>query len=319
MEAMQRLFRALQDYFLPRETNDYKPHSLRHYSALGLLLAVFLVEALLLTSPLLLSTKDSYLAAVLAPAVVELTNEKRAENNEAPLRVNALLQKAAQAKAEDMAVRGYFSHNDPDGTPPWRWFDEAGYTYSYAGENLAVNFFDSAEVAEAWMASPAHRANIVRHDFSDTGVGVARGSYEGKETVFVVQFFGTPPSAVAAPFVPDDIAVSAPPSEEPSVPVDSRVLAEAITMMPNPSFLARFAASPRATATEALIAIMLFVALALVLAVFVKFRIQHPALIRNGVALLVVISVALWFNEETSHLVVEAPDDLTASAISALR
>ena len=47
---------------------------------------------------------------------------------------------AAQAKADDMATKGYFAHTSPDGKNSWYWFKQAGYTFTYAGENLALDF-----------------------------------------------------------------------------------------------------------------------------------------------------------------------------------
>ncbi|MBI3305680.1 CAP domain-containing protein [Candidatus Nomurabacteria bacterium] len=132
------------------------------------------------------------LVSVTPSALVILTNEERAKNNLTPLLYSDLLQKAAQMKADDMAARGYFSHTTPDGEAPWYFFNRAGYQYRHAGENLAVNFFDSKEVAEAWMNSPTHRANVLKKNFTQIGIGVASGVFEGKNTVFVAEFFGTP-------------------------------------------------------------------------------------------------------------------------------
>jgi len=136
--------------------------------------------------------KTGLLGAVLPAVLNSLTNQDRAENNVALLAQNALLDKAAQLKAEDMARRGYFSHTTPEGKTPWYFLDQVGYKYSAAGENLAVNFFESKDVADAWMSSPPHRANIIRKDFTEIGIGVASGIYRGRNTVFVVQFFGRP-------------------------------------------------------------------------------------------------------------------------------
>ena len=54
-----------------------------------------------------------------------MTNQNRASANIAELKVNPLLEKAAQLKADDMATRGYFAHNTPEGLTPWHWFKEA--------------------------------------------------------------------------------------------------------------------------------------------------------------------------------------------------
>ena len=67
---------------------------------------------------------------------------------------------------------------------------KAGYAYQYAGENLAINFTSSEGVQEGWMASPSHRANIVNPRYSEIGIGVLTGQFEGYESTIVVQMFG---------------------------------------------------------------------------------------------------------------------------------
>ena len=137
-------------------------------------------------------SSDWLVSTVLPSTVVKLTNDERSSLSEAPLTRSAVLDTAAQMKADDMVKNQYFSHFAPDGTSPWHWFDKAGYTYAYAGENLAIHFTDSSEVVKAWMNSPKHRENIVNDHYTQIGVGTAKGTYEGYETVYVVQLFGTP-------------------------------------------------------------------------------------------------------------------------------
>ena len=141
-------------------------------------------------------------STVLPATVVQLTNDERSDLGESTLRRSAVLDKAAQMKAQHMANNEYFSHYAPDGTSPWYWFDKAGYTYAHAGENLAIHFTDSDEVVEAWMNSPTHRANIVSGKYTEIGVGTAKGTYDGYETVYVVQLFGAPAAAPVVKTVP---------------------------------------------------------------------------------------------------------------------
>lgn len=131
-------------------------------------------------------------AAVLQSDLIAFTNIERAHSELNALQESAVLDRAAQAKANDMAAKGYFSHTGPDGEEPWHWLVKAGYDYHYAGENLAVRFNDSREVVNAWMASPTHKANIIKSQYTEIGIGVANGTYQGQPVVFVVQFFGTP-------------------------------------------------------------------------------------------------------------------------------
>lgn len=137
------------------------------------------------------ATIDS-LSAIYASVLVNLTNQNRVAANISALKVNPLLEKAAQMKANDMATYGYFAHNTPEGQTPWYWFAKAGYKYSYAGENLAVNFNDSDEVERAWMNSRGHWLNILNPKFTEIGIATSTGFYKDRLATFVVQLFGTP-------------------------------------------------------------------------------------------------------------------------------
>ncbi|MBI5004417.1 hypothetical protein HZC00_04990 [Candidatus Kaiserbacteria bacterium] len=147
-------------------------------------------------------------AAVVSAVIVDLTNGDRTTNDLSILKVNPVLVAAAQTKADDMAAKGYFAHTSPDGTDPWHWFAEAGYQFDYAGENLAIDFSDSADVERAWMNSPTHRENILNTQFTEIGIATAVGMYQGRMTTFVVQEFGTPKGTsrkhVATAIVPTD-------------------------------------------------------------------------------------------------------------------
>lgn len=134
---------------------------------------------------------DNY-AAVVSAVLVDLTNSDRASSNIDGLTVNPLLTEAAQAKANDMASKGYFAHISPQGLDSWYWFKLVGYKFEYAGENLAVDFSDSNDVNNAWLNSPTHRENIMNGHYTEIGIATAAGYYEGHPTVFVVQMFGTP-------------------------------------------------------------------------------------------------------------------------------
>lgn len=134
-------------------------------------------------------------AAVYSPAIILLTNEDREEGNVRELTVNPVLEEAAKRKADDMVEKGYFAHVSPEGLTPWHWFEEVGYDYVFAGENLAVNFTDSDKVHDAWMKSPYHRKNILDERFTEIGIATSKGFFNGKETIFVVEMFGSPRGA----------------------------------------------------------------------------------------------------------------------------
>ncbi len=127
---------------------------------------------------------------------IEETNNQRMENNLLPLKENAKLNEAAKAKAQDMFASQYFEHVSPSGRGPADLAKSAGYDFLIIGENLALgNFEDDKKLVEAWMASPGHRANILNNKYTEIGVAVEKGIYEGRSVWMAVQEFGRPASA----------------------------------------------------------------------------------------------------------------------------
>lgn len=181
---------------------DYHMHKLQKI-ALGIMAIMMVLTFVAANLHAVLWQSSQWLVSTVLPAVVvTLTNEERTDESAAPLKRSEVLDRAARMKAEHMAKNQYFSHYAPDGTSPWYWFDQAGYLYAHAGENLAIHFTDSSEVVEAWMKSPTHRQNIVNNNYTEIGVGTAKGKFEGFDTVYVVQLFGAPaavPVRVATP------------------------------------------------------------------------------------------------------------------------
>lgn len=161
--------------------------------AMSLMLVLVVISFTFTNTYALLWTSSEWLVSTILPAViVDLTNDERQQQSLQSLRHNPVLDAAATRKAEHMAENEYFAHFSPDNVSPWHWFQQVGYQYVHAGENLAIHFSDSDEVVQAWMNSPTHRANIVNGQFAEIGVGTARGSYQGFPTTYVVQLFGTP-------------------------------------------------------------------------------------------------------------------------------
>jgi hypothetical protein len=184
------------DYLRHHDKNDDKPYAIEGMVGVFAFLIVLIFGLSVSTHYVL---KSPSLAAVISSVLIDLTNGDRTEHEARSLTVNPLLTAAAQAKANDMAAKSYFAHVSPDGRNSWSWFRDVGYTFSYAGENLAVDFSDSEDVERAWMNSPTHRANILDANFTEIGIATAQGRYQGRSTTFVVQMFGTPArSALAA-------------------------------------------------------------------------------------------------------------------------
>ena len=109
-------------------------------------------------------------------AAIDLLNADRVAHGLAPLEFDPSLATVARWRSEDMASRGYFSH-DIGGYQVFQVLRDQGISYRVAGENLAYNYHPFEETAaraeRALMESPTHRDNILRPDYTHVGIGVA--------------------------------------------------------------------------------------------------------------------------------------------------
>lgn len=130
--------------------------------------------------------------------IIALTNKERSKQGLSTLVENPKLDQAAYAKAQNMYEENYWAHYSPSGKDPWGFFQKAGYKFSYAGENLARNFYTSEDVVAAWMASPTHRGNLLNPHYQEIGISIVEGNLEGQSTLLIVQEFGKPVGSVAS-------------------------------------------------------------------------------------------------------------------------
>ncbi|MEK7561891.1 MAG: CAP domain-containing protein [Patescibacteria group bacterium] len=140
----------------------------------------------------------SYASSMQSQALLSDTNNERVQAHITPLTENVQLNQAAQAKARDMAARNYWSHDTPDGNPPWVFVANQSYAYQKLGENLAAGFDNEQAAIKGWMASPAHKENLLDPLFTDVGFGVAvtpnYSAAGGGPMTIVVAFYGKPDS-----------------------------------------------------------------------------------------------------------------------------
>lgn len=189
---------TLRHLFHPQRSNNHRPKILHPDALFGL---VFLVTGLWFARyPLShfsaqMGSVLGFASNITATDVVQQTNQVRAQQGLPALVTNEQLNQAALAKAQNMLSEQYWAHIAPDGTEPWKFFKDANYKYSVAGENLARDFSNTNDMLAAWMASPTHRKNILESRYQDIGVAVINGSLLGTETTLVVQLFGTPSMA----------------------------------------------------------------------------------------------------------------------------
>lgn len=211
------MWQWFKTYFIPHEENDHKPHMLRGQTVVFFVVMMLVFEVYFFAQIFLLIPSGGLFAAIFPSVLTDQTNTNRVALQEVLLRTNPFLIAAAQAKANDMAAKGYFAHTSPDGKSPWYWFGQAGYNFTYAGENLAVNFSDSGDVTTAWMNSPLHRENILNSNFTEIGIATAQGIYNGHEAIYVVQLFGRPAPTPSNLFPTATAATVPTPAPQPNV------------------------------------------------------------------------------------------------------
>jgi len=120
--------------------------------------------------------------------IYELMNRDRAEAGLAPLVWDDTAAAAARAHSEDMRDEQFVGHVSPKAGGTEDRTRRAGLRSPLIVENVALDY--SARAAEAdLMASPGHRANILRANANRAGVGVALGSrsVSGRTEVYVTQ------------------------------------------------------------------------------------------------------------------------------------
>ncbi len=135
-----------------------------------------------------------YTSDLSASALLQRSNIARSSNGEQPLVSSDKLTAAAQAKANDMAARNYWSHITPEGELPRHFVENAGYTYTAVGENLAYGFDGSDATINAWLTSTEHRANALGKTYKDIGFGIAEAaSFQGEaNTTIIVALYASP-------------------------------------------------------------------------------------------------------------------------------
>jgi hypothetical protein len=182
--------------FVPHKANQFRPHLIRRYGLIVLLLLVIGLQA-----GYNFTTTGSVLGVETAISTGRLlteTNHEREMRGLPPLAADDQLNKAAFLKAKDMFTHQYWAHVAPNGTTPWQWLAKVNYNYASAGENLAKNFASSDATMAAWMASSEHKANILNADYREVGFAVADGMLDGEPTTIVVALYGQPARAVTA-------------------------------------------------------------------------------------------------------------------------
>ncbi|CAG8559006.1 1060_t:CDS:2 [Cetraspora pellucida] len=129
----------------------------------------------------IIKTLSSFLVALMLVSIVpvqsininkmlDLCNAERKKVGAPALTHNDALCKVATDHSNYMAKNNILTHDDPAGSLGQR-FEQHGYSYTCAGENVAEGYSDEVSVMQGWMNSPGHRDNILNPSFLDAGFG----------------------------------------------------------------------------------------------------------------------------------------------------
>jgi uncharacterized protein YkwD len=107
----------------------------------------------------------------------QLANAHRVRVGCGRLRWDARTGAVAQAHAQDMVRRDFFSHTNPGGQSPFDRLRAAGVTYMAAAENIAFGYPTAAGVLDGWLTSAGHRRNLENCRYTHHGVGLRDGTW----------------------------------------------------------------------------------------------------------------------------------------------
>lgn len=156
-------------------------------SCFGCLFIIVLAFFLAVFLTLLVGPGKAQAAAITGQSVYAATNADRKAHGLKPVVPNAALVKAAQLKANDMMLRGYFAHASPEGWHAYHWVNIAKGKQWEIGENLADGFTTIEAQESALMKSPTHRANILEKTYTEIGIGIA---HRPDGTIITAVYFG---------------------------------------------------------------------------------------------------------------------------------
>ena len=115
-------------------------------------------------------------------SLLQTMNTVRTSRGLAPLRLDVRLLRAARGHSADMMNRQYFAH----GAVAARALAQQARGPVY-GEDLAWGTGVTAQsVVKNWLASPRHRAVLLRPGFRRIGIGIAFGTFVGHGGAAVV-------------------------------------------------------------------------------------------------------------------------------------
>lgn len=135
--------------------------------------AVWIVVATPFTTP---SVRD---AEEVSQQVLALVNDARSKPRKCgrasfkaapPLKLSALLSRAALIHNQDMSSKNFFEHQGSDGSKVGDRAARVGYRWRAVAENIAIGAATPATVVSGWLDSPGHCSNIMDTQYTEMGI-----------------------------------------------------------------------------------------------------------------------------------------------------
>jgi uncharacterized protein YkwD len=133
--------------------------------------------------------------------VVAQLNQVRVAAGLTPLQTSPELAAAATEHSTEMVTDGYFAHNSHSGAVFWKrvlhYYPLVGSHSWSVGENLlwTSGTLTASQAMALWMASPAHRANVLSPLWRQIGIlslgrSAAPGTFDGRTVIVITADFG---------------------------------------------------------------------------------------------------------------------------------
>jgi uncharacterized protein YkwD len=117
-------------------------------------------------------------------ALLTVMNQVRVVHGLRPLRADRRLETAARGHSRRMLRTGTFAHGAFNSR-----IRRVGVRAPRVGENLAWGagaYAQARMIVQMWLASPAHRANLLHAGYRIVGVGAIKGCFNGQRGTFMI-------------------------------------------------------------------------------------------------------------------------------------
>ena len=132
--------------------------------------------------------------------VLSLVNEARSKPRKCgrtrypavpPLKLSAMLNRAALIHSQDMAKSDFFQHRGSDGSMVGDRVARVGYQWRAVAENIAIGAETAQAVVDGWLTSPGHCVNIMSPDYSEMGIAFVTDA-KSEPGIYWTQVFARP-------------------------------------------------------------------------------------------------------------------------------